>query len=121
MLALMGWMLTFGPERVVSKDEKASELTARLRMQKENIRDAFLTEIREAQKKQTELQNERELEERQRRERKEREKDGERSKQEQAEDVSVLKQLLSTRDSSHLGKSTCIAETRVSILNELAE
>ena len=67
-----------------------------------------------------ELQNERELEERQRRDHQEREKNEERSKQEQAEDIAMLKQLLSTNDSSHRGKSPCIAETRASILNELA-
>ena len=99
--------------RIAKSTREVTLLTAKLRAQKENIRDAFLIEIREAQSK-------RNVEEDQRRDHKERAKAEERTKQEEAEDEATLRQLLSSNDSLHHDKSTCIPGTRASILSELA-
>ena len=100
-------------ERLTTSTKEVALLTAKLRTQKDNIRDAFLIEIREAQSK-------RDLEEAQRRGRKEKMKADERSKQERAEDEAMLRHLLSANDSLHHDKSACIPGTRISILDQLA-
>ena len=85
-----------------------------------NTRDAFLTEIREAQKEQKELQNQRDLEEMQRRDREERQRVEERTEQKLSDDEKILRQLLSSNDSLYHSKRACIPGTRVSILSQLA-
>ena len=92
--------------------KEINSLISRMRSQREEVSKAFLLEIRKVQEKN-------ESDERERRERKERVKAEERSKQEQAEDEALLRQLLSSNDSLHHGKSACIPGTRVSILGEL--
>ena len=105
-------LTSFISERVVTSTNDVTLLTAKLRTQRDNVRDAFLIETREAQKKH-------DLEESQRRDREERQKAKEKAKLEQDDDERTLRHLLSSNDSLYRSKRSCIPGTRVSILSQL--
>ena len=118
-------------EAEVRRRREAEERDRRLREAEEHLKEKERREREEEyqrrrdleeserRKRKEEDQQKRDLEMRGRREREEREKDEGKARQKQMEDEATLKQLLSSNNSSYLGKSECIAETRVSILGEL--